>query len=260
MGADGAPPSPAPEAPAAPRLVVDGITVRAGGRTIVREISMTIEPGEILGIFGPSGAGKSTLFRALAGEHAAASGRVILDGNDVTRLPLWQRARRGIGYLPQSPSVLWDLTVAENLAVFARLAVRAKGPARTGDRPRCGVDIDAIVHDLGLADRLTITAGSLSGGERRRLELARALCADPLILFCDEPFAAIDPIGTAHVGEHLLALAGRGASVVIADHHVAEALRLCRRAALLLEGELCLVAPPAAFRDADLVRKHYPVV
>ena len=258
MGADGAEPSPALRS--APRLVVDGITVRAGGRAIVREISITIEPGEILGIFGPSGAGKSTLFRALAGEQAAASGRVILDGTDVTRLSLWQRARRGIGYLPQTPSVLWDLTVAENLAVFARLAVRAKTPASAGDRPRGGVDIDAIVHDLGLADRLRITAGSLSGGERRRLELARALCADPRVLFCDEPFAAIDPLGTAHVGEHLLALAGRGASVVIADHHVAEALRLCRRAALLLEGELCLVAPPAAFRDADLVRKHYPVV
>lgn len=106
---------------------------------------------------------------------------------------------------------------------------------------------------------MTITAGSLSGGERRRLELARALCADPGILLCDEPFAAIDPIGTAQVGEHLLALADRGAAVMIADHHVAEALRLCRRAALLLEGELCLVASPSDFRDADLVRKHYPV-
>jgi lipopolysaccharide export system ATP-binding protein len=258
MDADGVEPSPALRS--APRLVVDHITVRAGGRAIVREISMTIEPGEILGIFGPSGAGKSTLFRALAGEQAAASGRVILDGADVTRLSLWQRARRGVGYLPQTPSVLWDLTVAENLAVFARLAVRAKDPARTGDHLRGGGDIDSIARDLGLADRLTLTAGSLSGGERRRLELARALCADPRILFCDEPFAAIDPIGTAHVGEHLLALADRGASVVIADHHVAEALRLCRRAALLLEGELCLVAPPAAFREADLVQKHYPVV
>jgi lipopolysaccharide export system ATP-binding protein len=256
MGARGAPPSPAPPSGAAirsaPRLVADHVTVRAGGRAVVRDVSITIEPGEIVGVFGPSGAGKSTLFRALAGEQSADSGRVILDGVDVSRLTLWQRARRGVGYLPQTPSVLWDLTVAENLAVFARLAVRTPDPTPTPDP-------SAIVRELGLEGRMAVTAGSLSGGERRRLELARALCASPRILLCDEPFAAIDPIGTSQVGEHLLALAGRGAAVLIADHHVAEALRLCRRAALLLDGELCLVAPPSDFRAADLVRKHYPV-
>ena len=231
-----------------PALRAAGISVDIGGAPVLRDVSLDALPGEVLGVFGPSGAGKSTLFRALAGEQPLRSGRVFLEGHDVTALPLWARARRGLGYLPQTPSVLWDLTVAENLAVFRSVAV-APGPTPA-----------ELAAELGLEGRLDVRAGSLSGGERRRLELARALSASPRALLCDEPFAAIDPLGAGRVAARLRALAAAGAAVIIADHHVAEALGLCHRAALLLEGEVALVAEPAAFSSNPLVRKHYVVL
>lgn len=234
--------------PDTPALRAAGISVDIGGAPVLRDVSIDAAPGEVLGIFGPSGAGKSTLFRALAGEQPLRSGRVFLEGHEVTSLPLWARARRGLGYLPQTPSVLWDLTVAENLAVFRSVAV-ALGPEPA-----------ALAAELGLEGRLDVRAGSLSGGERRRLELARALSAAPRALLCDEPFAAIDPLGASRVAARLRSLASAGAAVIIADHHVAEALRLCHRAALLLEGEVALVAEPAAFSANPLVRKHYVVL
>jgi lipopolysaccharide export system ATP-binding protein len=229
-------------------LAAAGITVRLGGVAVLREVSFEVAAGEVLGVFGPSGAGKSTLFRALAGEEPLAAGRVSLGGADVTELPLWKRARRGLGYVPQTPSVLWDLTVAENLAVFRGLA------SRPGPEPA------ALAAELGLEARLDVRAGSLSGGERRRLELCRALSASPRALLCDEPFAAIEPLGAGRVAARLRALAAAGAAVIIADHHVAEALGLCHRAALLLEGEIALVAEPADFSANPLVRKHYVVL
>lgn len=220
--------------------------MRLGGAPVLRDVSLELHAGEVLGIFGPSGAGKSTLFRALAGEEPIDAGRVLVAGHDVTRLPLWRRARRGLGYLPQTPSVLFDLTVAENLAVFRDLGARRDGP-----------DLTALATTLGLSARLGVLAGALSGGERRRLELVRALSARPRVLLCDEPFAAIDPIGAAAVAAELRALAEAGGAVVIADHHVAEALGLCHQAALLLEGEIAVLAPPDKFTADSRVRKHY---
>ena len=233
-----------------PLLVAEGLCVQLGGAPVLRGVSLAVAAGEVLGIFGPSGAGKSTLFRALAGEERLTAGRVILAGADVTARPLWERARRGLGYIPQTPSVLLDLTVAENLAVFQALA-----PGRAG-RPQPA----DLLEMLGLAGRRDVRAAALSGGERRRLELARALSAAPGVLLCDEPFAAIDPQGSARAGAALRALADGGAAIVLADHHVAEALRLCDRAALLLGGEIAVVAAPAEFcRDAR-VQQHYAVV
>ena len=233
-----------------PALRAAGIVVDIGGAAVLRDVTIDAMPGEVLGIFGPSGAGKSTLFRALAGEQPLRAGRVLLAGRDVTALPLWSRARLGLGYLPQTPSVLWDLTVAENLAVFLSIAPSSSSAPTA----------HALAAELGLEGRLDVRAGSLSGGERRRLELARALAASPRALLCDEPFAAIDPLGAARVAARLRALAASGVAVIIADHHVAEALRLCHRAALLLEGEVALVADPEAFAADPLVRKHYVVL
>jgi lipopolysaccharide export system ATP-binding protein len=236
----------------APRaaLSAERVSVRLGGAVVLREVSLEVAPGEVLGVFGPSGAGKSTLFRALAGEERLEGGRVLLDGGDVTRLPLWQRARRGLGYLPQTPSVLLDLTVLQNLATFRRLAPRGgRSPA-----PR------ELAAELGLSARLDVCAAALSGGERRRLELARALSASPRVLLCDEPFAAIDPQGTARAGARLRKLADQGTAVVIADHHVVEALGICDRAALLLDGQIAVVGTPDEFCRDDLVKRHYAVV
>jgi lipopolysaccharide export system ATP-binding protein len=236
-------------------LVAEGISVHLGGAAVLRGASLAVAAGEILGVFGPSGAGKSTLFRALAGEERLTAGRVLLAGVDVTSRPLWQRARRGLGYVPQTPSVLLDLTVAENLAVFRRLA-----PRREGALTAQPVATDELLADLGLAGRAGVRAGALSGGERRRLELARALVAAPRVLLCDEPFAAIDPQGAERVGARLRALADGGGAVVLADHHVAAALRLCDRAALLLGGEIASVASPVEFCRDALVQKHYAVI
>lgn len=229
-------------------LVAEGISVRVGGNAVLRSVDLRAAAGEIVGVFGPSGAGKSTLFRALAGEQAVASGRVWIGQEDISMMPLWERARRGLGYLPQTPSVLWDLTVAENIDVFRRLS----RPARArGERD--------IIADLGLSERRGVAAKALSGGERRRLELARALCASPRVLLCDEPFAAVDPSGASKIAAALARLAASGSSVIVADHRVAEALRLCHRAALLVDGAIALTATPDVFRRHELVQKHYSI-
>jgi lipopolysaccharide export system ATP-binding protein len=232
-------------------LEARGLTVPLGGRSIVRGVDLEVRAGEVLGVFGPSGAGKTTLFRALAGEIVPSSGTVHLGGVDVTRLPLWRRARLGLGWVPQTPSVLYDLSVEDNLSVFSSFA----RPNGAGSR-----SASEIAAALGLAGRESVAAGALSGGERRRLELARALCASPRVLLCDEPFAAIDPAGATAVATEIRNAAEAGAAVVIADHHVAQALRLCHRAALLLEGDLAVVGGPAEFAAHDLVRKHYVVL
>lgn len=234
-----------------PLLMATGIGVCLGGAAVLREVTFEVKAGEVVGVFGPSGAGKSTLFRALAGEERLASGRVLLAGEDVTALPLWRRAQRGLGYVPQTPSVLWDLTVAQNLEAFRRMA-----PAHRGALP----DLAGLIAGLGLEGRADVRAGSLSGGERRRLELARALAAAPRVLLCDEPFAAVDPSGAAGVGERLRGLAEAGAAVAVTDHQVAQALRLCDRAVLLLGGEVAAVGSSEAFLDHPLVREHYTSV
>jgi lipopolysaccharide export system ATP-binding protein len=230
-----------------PRLSAESITVVLGGRTILRDVTLHVEPGEILGVFGPSGAGKSTLFRALAGEIALDRGRVLIDGVDVTQRPLWQRARAGLGYVPQTPSVLFDLSVAENLAVFQRFASRSTGFPSA----------EAIARTLGLGNRMDVRAASLSGGERRRLELTRALSVGPRVLLCDEPFSAVDPGGIGKIAEALAVVSNEGTSIVLADHNTAVALPLCRRAALLADGEIAIVTLAGEFSEDDLVRTHY---
>jgi lipopolysaccharide export system ATP-binding protein len=228
------------------RLDARDVVVTVGQTQVVRGVSLTLAPGEVVGVLGPSGAGKTTLFRALVGEVPVASGTIELDGVDVSREPLWRRARRGLGYVPQSPSVLWDLSVEDNLATFEALA---------GVSPRRGAA--AWASDVELVERLGVRAGELSGGERRRLELARALVAGPKVLVCDEPFAGIDPAGAERLGHLLQQRAEAGTAVLLADHHVAEALLVCHRAVLLLDGRIEASGPPDQFREHPLVVGRY---
>jgi lipopolysaccharide export system ATP-binding protein len=228
-----------------PMILARGLRVTRGGKTILRGVDIEAHAGEVLGVLGPSGAGKSTLFRALVGEAPPDQGTVWLEGRDVTRHPLWMRARAGMGYVPQGPSVLWELTVSENLAAFQRIAgVSGRPPRITAAR-------------VGLEERLDVRAGELSGGERRRLELARAITRAPKVLVCDEPFAGVDPAGAERLGLLLRELAGEGAAVLLADHHVSEALRVCTRAVLLLDGVVAASAPASEFADQPLVRDRY---
>jgi lipopolysaccharide export system ATP-binding protein len=235
--------------PTAPRvppvLVASGIRVHRGGRAILRGIDVEAHAGEVLAVLGPSGAGKSTLFRVLAGETIPDEGTVVMGGNDVTREALWKRARAGLGYVPQGPSVLWDLTVRANFEAFRHIAGLS------------GEDASIAAARIGLEQRLDVRAGELSGGERRRLELARAITRAPTVLVCDEPFTGIDQAGAARLGGLLRELASTGTAVLLADHHVAEALRICGRALLLLDGAIAASGPAAEFRDHPLVRGRY---
>jgi lipopolysaccharide export system ATP-binding protein len=235
-------------------IAIRGIGVRVvrGNKTILRGVDMSARSGEVLGVLGPSGAGKSTLFRALVGESAIDEGRIELLGEDVSRLPLWARARRGLSYVPQSPSVLWDLSVRENLAVYHRVVHKSEGDAATRKA------IEELARRVALDERMDVRAGELSGGERRRLELARALTRPPKVLICDEPFAGVDPQQASRLGNMLRELAvDDGVCVMLADHHVEEALRVCTRALLLLDGEVAAEAEPEAFRAHPLVVGRY---
>jgi lipopolysaccharide export system ATP-binding protein len=228
-------------------LEARGLRVSRGGRAILRGVDIEAQAGHVLGVLGPSGAGKSTLFRALVGEEPADAGTVRLAGEDVTAWPLWKRARAGVGFVPQGPSVLWELTVRQNLDTFRKIVglPPAPGAARVA------------AERVGLEDRLDVRAGELSAGERRRLELARAVTRPPRVLVCDEPFAGVDPAGAQRLGDLLQTLARGGTTVVLADHHVAEALRVCSYALLLLDGAVAAAAPSSEFADHPLVRGRY---
>ena len=234
-----------PAATTEPVLVARDLRITRGGREILRGVTVQVRPGEVLGVLGPSGAGKSTLFRAMVGETPPDAGRVEFQGKDVTGKPLWTRAREGIGYVPQGPSVLWDLTVRANLETFRRVAGLRDGGSREA------------AAQVGLEDRLEVQAGELSGGERRRLELARAITRTPKVLVCDEPFAGVDPAGAERLGCLLRDLARAGTAIVLADHHVDEALRVCTHAVLLVDGVVVASAAASEFAEHPVVRGRY---
>jgi lipopolysaccharide export system ATP-binding protein len=240
-----------------PALSCKDVSVSAGARQILRSVALSCDEGEVVGVLGPSGAGKSTLFRAIAGETPLASGTVHLGDADVTREPLWRRAQLGLSYIPQSPSVLWDLTVRENLQVYARVVGGARSRDAGGGNDAKVEGVDATAERVGLSARLDVRAGALSGGERRRLEFARAITRAPRVMICDEPFAGVDPEGAERIGKLLEGLAKGGVCVLLADHHVAEALAICTRAVLLLDGKIAVEAAPEEFREHELVKGRY---
>ncbi|HEU4404262.1 MAG TPA: ATP-binding cassette domain-containing protein [Polyangiaceae bacterium] len=225
-------------------LSVEAVSVERGGRAIVREVSLQVRPGTVVALLGPSGAGKSTLLGAVAGEWPLLGGRVILGGRDVGGLPSWARSRLGLGYLPQGPSVLFDLSVRDNLRSFRKLA-------------RSDLDELGLARAYGLEPRLEVKAAHLSGGERRRLELVRALLGRPKVLLCDEPFAGVDPAGVSALAEQLRQQANEGRALVVSDHHAAEALRIADEAHLLADGRVVVSEAPARFLEHPDVTQRY---
>jgi lipopolysaccharide export system ATP-binding protein len=220
-----------------------------GKRRVVDGVSIDVSAGEVVGLLGPNGAGKTTTFYMIAGLIPATSGKVFLDGKDITSLRMHQRAREGLGYLPQEASVFRKLSVRDNLLAVAELLDLTK--------PERNARIDRFLEELNLAHLSRQMAYTLSGGERRRLEIARALITDPKFLLLDEPFAAIDPISVAEVQRIVVSLRERGIGIVITDHNVRETLRIVDRAYLIHEGRV-IVSGNAQFLINDpQARKLY---
>jgi len=216
------------------------------GRRVVDGVSLEVHPGEVVGLLGPNGAGKTTSFRLIAGLLSADQGRVLLDGEDLAGLPLWRRVRRGLGYLAQEPTVFRRLSVRDNLAI-ARQAVGARADAA----------VDTLLHDAGLSRVAEQPAGSLSGGERRRLEIARCLAAAPRVLLLDEPFAGVDPVGVTDLQRRVAALAAQGLGVLVTDHAVRETLGVCDRALILDQGRVVATGRPEEVAADPHVRARY---
>ena len=231
-------------------LVAEGLRKKYKQREVVREFGLSLDAGEVVGLLGPNGAGKTTCFYMIVGLVAADAGRIVLDGRDITAEPMYTRARLGVGYLPQEASVFRKLTVADNLRLVLEL--------------RDDLDGDGVERELSsLLDELQIghvadqLGASLSGGERRRCEIARALAANPRLMLLDEPFAGVDPISVNEIQRIVTHLKNRGIGVLITDHTVRETLGICDRAYILAEGSvLAQGAPDALLADPD-VRRVY---
>ena len=220
-----------------------------GQRTVVDGVSLRFTAGEVVGLLGPNGAGKTTTFYMIVGLVPASSGHVTLNGEDITKLRMHERARHGIGYLPQEPSVFRKLTVSENLLAIAEaIAVPRKDRAAR---------VKEHLDELRLDHVANQKAYTLSGGERRRLEIARALVTRPKFLLMDEPFAAIDPISVAEVQKIILRLKARGIGVVVTDHNVRETLRIVDRAYLIHKGKVLSEGTGQFLIKDDQARKFY---
>jgi lipopolysaccharide export system ATP-binding protein len=225
------------------------LTKSYGGRTVVRDVSIEVAAGEIVGLLGPNGAGKTTTFYMTVGLTAPDSGTVELDGKDVTGDPMYVRARKGIGYLPQEPSIFRGLTVEQNiLAILETVGIDRKAQRRR---------LDELLGELGLASLAKSPAYTLSGGERRRAEITRALVMSPRFILLDEPFAGIDPIAVTEIQKIVFHLRDRGIGVLITDHNVRETMRITDRAYIVHDCKIYRSGTPGALAADSDVRGIY---
>ena len=231
------------------RLRTHELTKSYSGRTVVRGVSLDVASGEVVGLLGPNGAGKTTTFYLVVGLTAPDSGRVTLDGEDVTAVPMYVRARKGIGYLPQEPSIFRGLTVEQNLLAILE-TLDLNGAAR---RARVG----ELLAELSLTPLAKARAHTLSGGERRRVEITRALVLSPLFILLDEPFAGIDPIAVADIQAIIFHLKARGIGLLITDHNVRETLRITDRAYIVHDGVIFRSGTPADLATDEEVKRIY---
>jgi lipopolysaccharide export system ATP-binding protein len=230
-------------------LSTHDLTKSYSGRTVVRGVSIEVASGEIVGLLGPNGAGKTTTFYMTVGLTPPDAGRVVLDGEDVTAAPMYVRARKGIGYLPQEPSIFRGLTVEQNImAILEMLDLsRAERKKRLGE----------LLAELNLTPLAKAPAHTLSGGERRRAEITRALVISPRFILLDEPFAGIDPIAVTDIQKIIFHLKERGIGVLITDHNVRETLRITDRAYIVHDGAIFHSGTPASLAADEDVRRIY---
>ncbi len=230
-------------------ITAQGLEKRYGSRTVVRGVDLELHRGEIVGLLGPNGAGKTTTFSLIVGLERPDAGTICFDGVDVTRMPMFKRARLGLGYLPQEPSVFRKLTVEDNLrAVLENRRLPREEQERIVDQLLAEFNLEKVRHQLG---------AQLSGGERRRTEIARALALNPSFLFLDEPFAGVDPIAVGEIQEIVAGLRKRSLGIVITDHNVRETLRITDRAYIMHLGEILVSGTTEEIAENELARKYY---
>ena len=230
-------------------LKAEALTKSYGRRVVVQHVDLDIRTGEVVGLLGPNGAGKTTTFYMTVGLTSPDTGHVYLDDDDITGLPMYMRARQGIGYLPQEASVFRRLSAEQN--VLAVLESRGMPPGERHSRTR------ELLDELGIANISGQPAYTLSGGERRRLEICRALATDPSLILLDEPFAGIDPIAVIDIQKIIAHLRDRGIGVLITDHNVRETLKITDRAYILREGEVFRSGTPEELASDEEVRRVY---
>jgi lipopolysaccharide export system ATP-binding protein len=230
-------------------LRTHNLTKSYSGRTVVRDVSLEVTAGEVVGLLGPNGAGKTTTFYMVVGLTAPDAGRVAIDDKDVTGDPMYVRARKGIAYLPQEPSIFRGLTVEQNiLAIIETL---------DGDAVSRRTRLRQLLAELGLTPLAKAPAYTLSGGERRRVEITRALVISPLFILLDEPFAGIDPIAVTDIQKIIFHLKQRGIGVLVTDHNVRETLRITDRAYIINDGAVFKSGTPAALAADEDVKRIY---
>jgi lipopolysaccharide export system ATP-binding protein len=218
-------------------------------RVVLSDVSVTVGRGEVVGLLGPNGAGKTTCFYSVMGLVKPDSGRILLDGDDITRLPMYRRAILGLGYLPQETSIFRGLTVEKNILAVLELV--------EPDKAARAARLETLLGEFGLTRLRDAPAMALSGGERRRAEIARALAADPSIMLLDEPFAGIDPISIADIRDLVCELKKRGIGVLITDHNVRETLDIVDRAYIIYDGRVLFAGSPADLVADENVRRLY---
>ena len=231
-------------------LTAQGLRKRYKQHEVVRDFSLDLDAGEVVGLLGPNGAGKTTCFYMIVGLVRADTGRIELDGQDITALPMYKRARLGVGYLPQEPSVFRKLSVADNIRLVLELRE---------DLDAAGIDreLASLLDELQVTHVADQLGASLSGGERRRVEIARALAARPRLMLLDEPFAGVDPISVGEIQRIVKHLKNRGIGVLITDHNVRETLGICDRAYILNAGSVLAQGAPDALLANPDVRRVY---
>ena len=230
-------------------LAAHGVGKSFSGRKVVSDVSLMVREGEAVGLLGPNGAGKTTVFYMIMGLLASDSGRIELDGNDITHLPMYQRARLGIGYLPQEASIFRGLSVEANIRAVLELV--------EPNRKRRKEQLDALLEEFKITHIRKSAAIALSGGERRRVEIARALASRPSFMLLDEPFAGVDPIAIGDIRNLVRHLTNRGIGVLITDHNVRETLALIDRAYIIYSGSVLMEGQPDDIINSEEVRRLY---
>jgi len=240
---------PAPARNPMSKLIASNLKKRFKSRVVVEDVSIEVSSGEVVGLLGPNGAGKTTCFYMIVGLVALDGGRIVLDDHDISRMPMHQRARRGLSYLPQEASIFRRLTVEENIRAILELRYR--------DEEQISQHLQGLLDDLNIAHLRQSPAISLSGGERRRVEIARALATQPEFILLDEPFAGVDPIAVLDIQKIIRFLKERSIGVLITDHNVRETLGICDRAYIINEGSVLASGMPDEIVYNENVRRVY---